>query len=263
MENTDFVSHDTGLYGGTIYAHFGHFILDSLSRIYPALSSSKRIEGRIFFHAQPLDGGSDILSQPHIRSIFELLSINLRDIIIIDRPMKIKSLEYYEPTFFDGLFASPSLGARQPPLEKATTGIGSPQKPCFISRSQLKTGTSHISNSNEIDALMSQAGFEVIFPEALDINEQVALFDRFDLICGFPTSFFHLKALSSATTPIFCLVPNGKGALHVNFLNIDLALGLGDKFCLLDAEPQPPPENFVRSFSIDIKQVNEFIERVT
>jgi hypothetical protein len=259
-EGADFLDYDSGVYGGTIYLHFGHFLLDSLSRIYPFLNKFGTIKGPIFFHAQPLDGEIDILSIPHIKGIFEYLSLDREKIVLVDRPIKVKNLEYSDATFFDGIFSSLSLGWN---IESKKTEKRIPylsKKIAYVSRSKLKTGTSYISNSIDVDKLMEKKGFKVIFPETLSISEQISIFNEFDLLCGFPSSFFHLKTIAQSRPPILYFIPQCQESIHINFLNIDLSLGFNDQFCSMKAELQPTPEKFVRAFSMDIREIEHVVD---
>jgi hypothetical protein len=248
---------DAAIYAGTIYDHFGHFLLDSLSRLYNIVSSARFDGMDILFHEYRPHGRPSLLLSRKYIDILEHIGLDIGRVRTIEQPVKIRTLVHSEAMFFDGLFASRNFfrTARGPGPKRGRGGA-------FISRSKLKAGTSEIKNALEVDACARDQGLAVFHPESLSFREQMAILGDHDYVCGMPSSFFHLKILSRTSTPLYFLIPSVEEALHVNFLNLDLALGFGDRFFLLDSEKAAPSPDFVRAFTCSLESLRQGLSAI-
>ncbi|WP_419897868.1 glycosyltransferase 61 family protein [Roseomonas sp. USHLN139] len=243
---------EAAIYGGTIYDHFGHFLLDSLSRVYNIVSSARFDGMDILFHEyRPHGRPSLLLSQKYI-DILEHIGLDAGRVRTIEQPVKIRNLVLSDSMFFDGLFAARNF-FRTARSAGGATGRGG----AFISRSHLKAGTSEVRNSLEVDACARDHGLAVFHPETMSFREQMQILSDHDYVCGMPSSFFHLKILSRFSTPLYFLIPSVEEALHINFLNLDVALAFGDRFFLVDSEKVAPSPGFVRAFTCSLDSLRQ------
>lgn len=189
---------ETVIFGGFFNAHFGHFLIDSMARLW----------ARDRFPMHPIlvlrDGGtpayqSDILSA----------------LGVTNRILSIK-----EPTLFRHVICPGSAIeyrwkifeiADEPHVAAARTlqGTRSWSRPVYLTRSglsdQQKIPSGEIRPMRkheaepELEAELSRRGFEVIRPEYLPLSDQISMFERAPTVVGTNSSAFH--------TALFCRSP--------------------------------------------------------
>ncbi|RDV26562.1 glycosyltransferase family 61 protein [Alteromonas aestuariivivens] len=253
LTNAQFDVLDEAFYGGTIYDHFGHFVLDSLSRLYPLLPAIHASDKPVVFH-YPRDSISvEQIQNGYMGAFFDLLEIEFNRIIFLDNPLKIKSLTYHSPTFSDANFTVAEVNKHFPTL----SDVKKSSRRGFVSKSKLKTGTAYPTQGLEIDQIFESMGFDIIYPETLNLKDQVDIIQSYDLLVGFPSSFFHLKLFCKNGARLVIMFPDIDEILHVNFLNIDIGAGFSDFFIPVESSPVESPEGFAKAFDVELYQVYE------
>ena len=180
----------TYVYGGCLFAHFGHFIWESLARLdtilkckdYPVLfiSPNDRI-----FNTQ--------------RLFFKTLGIR-SEIVVIRKPARIENIIYGEPqsslypaSMSDSLLAAMGI--------KRFNALS--ERKVWFSRSKLKYGK--ILNEEEIEAKLRSLGFEIVYPEKLPLLEQIRLIATSRIVSGFTGSQFFSAFFASEILGRFVL----------------------------------------------------------
>jgi len=253
LSEAKFEHYDQAFYGGTIYDHFGHFLLDSLSRLYPILNEVRSRNSPILFH-YPLDSlDRENVLNGYVGEFFTLLGLAHEKIVFIDKPLLVSKLYYHEATFSDANFVSDSIKSSYPCLSQKTKTA----KRGFISKSKLQSGTGFTSQGEEIDEIFGSLGFDVIYPESIPLQEQIDIVQSYDVLIGFPSSFFHLKLFCKEGAKLIIMFPEIEEFLHTNFLNIDVGAEFYDAYIPLAAEPVDAPPGFAKGFKLELSQVYE------
>jgi hypothetical protein len=257
------IEHDA-IYGGTLYKQFGHTITDSLARLYPFLSDKRFDHLPIIFQCP-----SEAQWQAFVgSSLASALSLSARNIIWANGPLSIRTLHYCDPLFQDGNFASaflhksmselvPLHGNKQHKAKSARR-----RKIAYISRSRLSSGTNHVVNEEDIDHLAEKYGMDVIYPEIMSVVDQIDIYGDYDVVCGFPSSFFHVKLFHRNPCDIVVLVPDKPDALHINFVNIDVASSFDDRFAIVRADERDVKEGFTRSRWVDPDDIDAVMKAI-
>ena len=149
----------TCIFGGYMFAHYGHFLLESLSRYY-AIQKCANL---------PL-----LFLSPN--AAMRLWQIELLKFLGI----KNEILFVKVPTLVDELLISPAAGdARTPMTDEQFNALGRilPKPPIvgkriWISRSLLKTG-GRIEEEPILEKRLATQGWEIIHPERLSIKAQI------------------------------------------------------------------------------------------
>lgn len=165
----------TYIYGGCLFAHFGHFIWESLTRLdtilkckdYPILFISPNDQ---IFNTQKL--------------FFKTLGIK-NEIIVIRNPARIENIIYGEPqsSLYPASMSDSLLAAMGMKRYDALS-----ERMVWFSRTKLKYGK--ILNEEEIEANLRSLGFEIIYPEKLPLLEQIRLISTSRIVSGFTGSQF-------------------------------------------------------------------------
>ena len=162
------------LWGGVFYAHFGHFITEFLPKLLSLQSLANRYpDAQILTLPAP-----DALPGPlpaHVLWFLSNLGIDPARLVLCSAASRIEQL-LVAPTPFAGRFRYhprllPLIDAA-PWAQVAATGDR-----LFLSRSQL-SAKARVLNIAEIEQTYADAGYRVIHPEALSLNDQIAQ------ICG-------------------------------------------------------------------------------
>jgi capsular polysaccharide biosynthesis protein len=215
-ERTEVVPHQvlagTWLYVGNWMTHFGHFLTETLPTFWP-----------------DVDGVDGILAHPFIFSRREPSPSELAlaaaagsddPPLIVDGAKRVERLLVPRRPFIPNTFAAPEAVAvwarvaRR--LGRATT------RRVFLSRQRFHAahreakGRPHrreLLGETELDALVARLGFTVVYPEELDVVEQVRLAAGADLIAGVSGTALHLSAFAGSGTRVLELgdarAPNG------------------------------------------------------
>lgn len=201
------VVEETVLFGGYLMKHYGHFIIESMSRLWardlfpdlPILFTSPRK------WRQPPPYGTDVLTA---------LGLQQR-ILLVDEPTIFRDV-VCPATSFEYRWKAFSV-ADEPHTEVAkalaTANARSWRQPVYLTRSGLADDLRKSEAEPELEAELASRGFDVVRPEELSLGEQISLFEQAPLIVGTLGSALH-TALFSRSTSILATLNWGRGFEH-------------------------------------------------
>ena len=175
QETTEYLP-DMYIYGGCLFANFGHFIWESLARLYTIRQCK---EFPILF----ISPNDTVFT---VQKLF-LTAIGIRNAIhIVKAPTHIKNLLYSPPgSSIHPLYITEeqieALACLHFPHENTDRKI-------WLSRSRLKLG--RLLNEAAIESALEKCGFEIVYPETLPIREQVRLISTSRIVAGCDGSQF-------------------------------------------------------------------------
>lgn len=165
----------TYIYGGCLFAHFGHFIWESLTRIatirtcrpYPLLFITPNDR---LFETQKL--------------FFKAMGLR-NEIILVRMPTLVENLIYAAPQS-----SLNPLSMSQEMLDAlAFKDYGEmTDRKIWLSRTKLKYG--RIINEREIESRIPEFGFEIVSPEKLSLPDQIRMISTSRVVAGFSGSQF-------------------------------------------------------------------------
>ncbi len=179
---------ETMIYGGPIIAHYGHFILTSLARLwaldgsYPAL-----------FHSDPLIHDHQT---PFIRTLFDAAGVTPHNSFSFNRPTRIKTLLVPEPALVEQNGISAHYATATASLARRIPMDAARWDKVYISKQMLTSGVTRLEGEDYVAQTLSDAGYQIAFPEQMSVAEQVNLFRKARLIVGTAGSAFHTQAFA-------------------------------------------------------------------
>jgi len=177
------------LFGGQFWAHFGHFMAESLSRLW-ALSALKEAPESIVFMPKRPGKGTRLLG--YQQEFFDLLGIDI-PIRIIDRPTRIDELIVPGQGFGLGDIAAGTDEFRGYFAERFATGVAAEgPEGLYLSRSALGGLEGGALAEEALEANLAKGGLEILHPQQLSITEQVARYRAARRVLGLDGSAFHL-----------------------------------------------------------------------
>jgi len=234
--------HDLVLYGGTLYDHIGHLILDS-GRAYQLLRDYRDSDLPIWFHdATPHRHGHPTLKLALVQDWFRQLGLRKRA-KLIRRPMRARQLVSSAALYCDRGFASQDfrpacLAALKPRLRERLEAISRPERRlAYLSRHKLSHGSTHFAQEAELVAQLSRLPHvDVICPEELTFEQKLSLYRRYEVVAGFPQASMTLKMFvpgEQLAQQVMLLA--GPRCLSSTWVNMDRASAGGNAY--VDCEP--------------------------
>lgn len=193
------------MYLGVLFGHYGHFLLESLSRWWPLINSENRPQ-RFLFHLY--NGDKTILKKSFVSKFLSCFGIEHDKIIYSSRPVKIDHLLLPEPVFRNRsyyydyyrnifLFVNDILGSN---CCKIT------EQPLYFSRSLVEKRA--IANENKLENLLLANDFKVVHPQNLSLEEQIRVINQHKYILGFSGSAMHNVVFSTSSKVMIHITMN-------------------------------------------------------
>ena len=186
-------------FAGPWFSHFGHFLLESFSR----LRESKPGE-KLLFHPFDLDAVNDKLQKFQI-SLLQVIGINQSQIKIVrDDPCLLIFSKYSSEVIqFPLTIKSEAIDFYQE-ISKRFQLKESPNHKVFFSRNNPLAINSRVSNQLNlmVEDLFKKYRFQIIHPEQLNIEDQITLVSNAQIISGFRGSAMHLAIFARPGTSI-------------------------------------------------------------
>ena len=210
------------VYGGVLWDHFGHFLVEGLARAWAFAECDGPILWLRKSPRQELSGWQ--------REIFNLLGLGDREHRVVTRPTRVGRLAVPQ----QGLVMWRYLHPRQEaclaahPFRAPVAG-----RRVWLSRSGLPAGLARIEGEVEVEALLRAEGWTILRPETVSVAEQLAALDTAEMIAGFAGSAFHGLMLGRdvrARIVIFSRHPK----VEVNYEMIAAAKGLDQRIVRLE-----------------------------
>lgn len=167
----DSVYHDEKVvYCGYLFKHWGHFLVESVTRLWYVLENDPSIDKYVFF----LDENEERTVAGNHRAFFELLKIwdkvefintptTYREVLVPE--MAFACMQYYSPKYiaiFDFIAENITVDPVWPHLDKI-----------YFSRSQFAKGTGYEFGLDSMDHFFSKNGFTVLAPEKVPLAEMI------------------------------------------------------------------------------------------
>lgn len=191
------------LYGGHWMQHFGHFLTETVTTLWPTGDSLGGIDGLVFhkYLKRPW------AEEPWQLRLLELAGHGGRPVRVVDgrAPLRVESLVVPGRAVVAHGWAHPQARAVWDRIGSGFRGRGGPRR-VFLSRTghnEARRAAGHRSADRStadwdlaVDAGFADAGFAVVRPETLDLDEQLALVADAELVAGASGSALHLSAFA-------------------------------------------------------------------
>ncbi len=228
------LSKEVVLYGGTLYDHFGHLLMD-MGRAYQLLRLFRHTKLPIWFHDCTPHRGS-VLRLAMVREWLACLGIAER-VRIVRRPLLARQLISAPALYRDRQFVSADLRpacqtALKPKLRRQLEQAGPPRRRlAYLSRHRLSSGSTHFAGEGElVERLADLPHVDVICPEQLDFADKITLYRRYEVVAGFPQSCMNLKLFTPGDDlALQVMFSAGPRSLSSSWVNIEHATGFGDQ----------------------------------
>lgn len=171
---------ENAYYGGVKINHFGHFILESLSRLYKLKNSGFKTV--VWFNLY-----GDIKFQKWQLEVFKLLGLEDFEHIVLtkDESVLIQNIMLIEP----GYVISNSFLSEHADFLSVVESQPIKNKKIWLSRNNIEGAWV---NECEIENILVHNGWEIYHPELFSLEEQIKKLSTAEIIAGTEGSAFHL-----------------------------------------------------------------------
>jgi len=174
---------EEGYYAGFKNDHYGHFLLESLSRLYRARKSpTKNIIWLRIHHARRE-------FRPWQKEILTLLGLDQYNHLVIDEVSRVKKLYLFDP----GYIISNTFLNEHSDFLSVYTNKAQRKKKIWLSRSRIDGGWI---NEVVIESILQNHGWEIFIPEEHSVQEQLDTILSAETVAGTEGSAFHALILA-------------------------------------------------------------------
>mgnify|MGYP005829623403 FL=1 len=217
------------LWGGPLFSHFGHFLTESLSRLWAVRDSG--VQSIVFSPKDPGRKRQDRLPD-HQDLLLKCLHIDL-PVRIVHEPEEFEDLLIAGPGFGLGPMAAGTPEFREFLRAIAVPSDMTGRKRLYLSRSALPEKAGSILAERHLEQLLERQGFKIYHPQQHSITEQFATFRAARQIIGPDGSAFHLAGFVTDPGQSFTIIKRRSAPDHANI--VDQLVAMGAKVQVVDA----------------------------
>lgn len=217
-------------YGGFLYrGHYGHFLIESMSRMW-RLMRDKEFD-RIFFHAHPGHVAPCKIGE----FIFSRMGISLDRISVITKPIKFSSITI--PGTSLRLGGEECHMVHRQVCAAVADGVEadyfssppSDARPIYFSRTKFRVRP--VFGERELEEELRKNDWEIVYPETLTVEQQIKISRKSNVYCGVIGSAMHNLVFSRSGTKVFYVEREPSQKTTYNTLeSLDKVIGLDAKY---------------------------------
>ncbi len=238
------ILHEEVIYGGVFLGHWGHFLIESLQRLWYTKQCKLPI---VWLRGQEYHKNTPFFTAAQ-EEVFRGLGIE-NSHIFLQEPLQFSKVHIPQPGFELGHYAHPEhlqfLGYHEGEVRKG--------KYVYISRSHFPGCI----NEKALETRLQALGWEIVFPEQLSVSEQLHVLTNAEVCLLFAGSAQHTLLCAKNSNTRFIVIP------RVHNITYDLISNFKAKhYYLLHAEKKVVNEgmgNNRNKFSIDVDALQDII----
>lgn len=239
-----------------IRGFYGHALTEQVSRLWAWEQAKERYPDLKVLLS--LNRGREVADWE--LTLLEAGGIDPSDVEVIDKPTRVERLLSATPMFSMPAYVHPRIietwDAVGTALRSHATERDYPSR-IFCSRHHDKRGCI---NRDEVEALFTAHGFEVVLPEELPLPDQAALFEHADVIGGFAGSGMLTSMFTDRPQHLILVTPDTYGPSNEYMISavrghrIDVAVGRSTSHVAKEALRAP--------FAVDMRDEGTWLNKV-
>lgn len=204
------------IYLGCLRTHYGHFLLESLARLWPfIIAGLDKNEVIPVIHTEWPSPSLDAIGKkyPFVAEAYQRIGINLSEIYEIVDPVIFEKLLVPTPSFRLGQvfhYGTPTQSKVWAAI-KRVNNLKPKKNKIYLSRKKHQCNnikSRFLSNELEVEQLFIRHGFEIVYPERLPFTEQVKLYQECSIMAGPIGSCMHNSAFMPDDSKVLIIAPS-------------------------------------------------------
>ena len=181
------------LFAGQLWSHFGHFLAESMSRLWALDHLEKPVESIVFIPKRPIQSHH---LKSYQKEFFDLLGVEL-PIRVIDSPTEVGELVVPGQGFGLGPIAAGSDNFRRYFADNFARDVApAGDKRIYLSRTQLGGLEGSVVCEDVLERNLAREGYVPYHPQRHSIRDQIAQYRAAEKVIGLDGSAFHLFAMA-------------------------------------------------------------------
>lgn len=219
------------LWGGVLWVHFGHFLVESTSRLWGLAELDGPVYGVLFIPKRPKVGET---VQPYHRHFMDLMTPEL-PIRVATSPARVEELVVPGQGFGIGKIMAGTDKFRTAIHERFAREV-QPDGPerLYISRSALGLGKGGLLGEELLESLLEREGYEIFHPQKHPMRTQIARYKAARQIVAADGSALHLYAMVGRADQRVAMISRRESGAK-NQLALNVASFCGREPVLIDA----------------------------
>ena len=180
------------LWAGVLWMHFGHYIVESTSRLWALEGLEEQIDGILYIPKRPRNG-SEVLG--YQKDFLRLMGSEV-PVVCLDSPTQVEHLIVPGQGFGLGRMIEGTSHYRDAIAARFARDVA-PEggEKLYISRSELPAGRGNLIGETELEQNLAAEGYTMYHPQKHDMNHQIATYKAAKQIIAAEGSSLHLLAL--------------------------------------------------------------------
>ncbi|MEW9920209.1 FkbM family methyltransferase [Marimonas sp. MJW-29] len=212
------------LWGGNIHYHFGHFLLESLGRLWGCGAAGKKLDGVLFFRwrgnaakengaAVAWDSDEAPLLKEFQREVFRQFGVDV-PVGIVSQNIRVEALCVPGQGFGAGKMASGTAAFRDYVTSRFGKDVPAegPER-LYISRSLFGARRGGVIGEPRIEARLREDDYEIFHPEKADLRTQIARYKAAREVVALDGSALHLLAMVARPDQKVALIRRRRSAV--------------------------------------------------
>lgn len=182
----------TWIWGGLLWMHFGHFLVESTARLWALDNLDTPIDGILFAPKRPRNG-SEVHAFQH--EFVKLMGTDV-PVVCLDAPTRVERLIVPGQGFGLGTMIEGTQNYRTAIARNFAQDIKAKgTDKLYISRSKLPAGRGNLIGEAELEEHLAKQGYTIFHPEKHDLTAQIETYKAARHIIAAEGSALHLLAL--------------------------------------------------------------------
>lgn len=184
------------IYCGEYIDHYGHFLCESMTRLWYVVKHYRKGIKLIFISEIPRE------IKGNYKQIFELLGIDLKDVLIISNVVQCRHLVVPDLSSVFCCWATPEFFL---PFQKIAQSVTKVEKHPKIYLSRMHYKSRYMIGEEAIEKLFRQNGFFVLYPEELSLSQLIGYLKGAKVVAGLSGTALHNIVFANPKTHLIVL----------------------------------------------------------
>lgn len=239
------------IFGGILFNHYGHFLLESLSRIWYIKEHQDLPICWTF-----LSGHVPLMSKWQ-KEIFDILNIK-NEIFFLEKPTQFSSVIVPFPGYIHGKnFISHCYTNAIGVYENQKKTIDK----LYISRTKISPNCGGFDNEQELENLLKKRDWEIFHPQEYSVKEQLFKISSAKIIFGIESSAFHTLVLMKNISTKFFTFSKAENTIgtyniiakikNIDYTTLNISKKIKKRFLYTP----------LNRYDVDILQIKELLEQ--
>ncbi|WP_432816812.1 FkbM family methyltransferase [Sulfitobacter sp. JB4-11] len=202
----------TWLWAGVLWMHFGHFLVESTSRLWALNQIKDKIDGILYIPKRPRNG-PEVLDMH--KEFAQLMGSDV-PVVCVDKPEQVERLIIPGQGVGLGKIVSGTQAYRDAISARFAKDVKAdgPDR-LYISRSKLPAGRGTLVGEAELEENLIKQGYTIYHPQKHDLHSQIATYKAAKQVLAAEGSALHLLAMvAGPKTQIGIVVRRPSGATN-------------------------------------------------